>query len=60
MKRLRADKDGVISFEYVIIAACIVTAVGAAFNTGASGPMKDALTGAVNTIATNVTTAGGG
>ena len=27
VKRLRTDKDGVVSFEYVIVAACIVAAV---------------------------------
>ena len=34
--RLRTDKDGVVSFEYVIVAACVVAAVVAAFGTGAS------------------------
>ena len=33
LKRLSADKDGVVSFEYVIVAACIVAAVAAAFGT---------------------------
>ena len=37
LKRLRTDKDGVVSFEYVIVAACVVAAVVAAFGTGASG-----------------------
>ena len=37
LKRLRTDKDGVVSFEYVIVAACIVGAVVAAFGTGATG-----------------------
>ena len=27
LKRLRSDKDGVVSFEYVIVAVCIVGAV---------------------------------
>ena len=34
LKRLRTDNDGVVSFEYVIVAACIVAAVAAAFGTG--------------------------
>ena len=34
VKRLSTDKDGVVSFEYVIVAACIVAAVAAAFGTG--------------------------
>ena len=33
LKRLRTDKDGVVSFEYVIVAVCIVVAVLAAFGT---------------------------
>ena len=35
VKRLRTDKDGVVSFEYVIVAACIVVAVRPAFGNGA-------------------------
>ena len=31
LKRLRTDKDGVVSFEYVIVAACMVAAVVTAF-----------------------------
>ena len=41
LERLRTDKDGVVSFEYIIVAACIIGAVAAAFGTGAvalSGP----------------------
>ena len=34
LKRLRTDKDGVVSFEYVIVAACIVAVVVLAFGTG--------------------------
>ena len=37
LKRLRTDKDGVVSFEYVIVAACVVAAVVAAFGTGTGG-----------------------
>jgi pilus assembly protein Flp/PilA len=44
LKRLRSDKDGVVSFEYVIVAVCIITAVLAAFGT-------DATTGLTNGIA---------
>ena len=33
LKRLRTDQDGVVSFEYVIVAACIVAAVVAVFGT---------------------------
>ena len=41
--RLRTDKDGVVSFEYVIVAACIVAAVVAAFGTGAASAIRQAL-----------------
>jgi Flp pilus assembly pilin Flp len=48
--RLRTDKDGVVSFEYVIVAACIVGAVMIAFGSGASGPIATALSGAIGKI----------
>ena len=38
LKRLGTDKDGVVSFEYVIVAACVCVVVIAAFNTGGSLP----------------------
>ncbi len=44
VERLRTDKDGVVSFEYVIVAACIVGAVVAAFSTGGYWPLGTALT----------------
>ena len=49
--RLRTDKDGVVSFEYVIVAACVVAVVIAAFGTGGSLP------GALTTGFTAITTA---
>ena len=57
LKHLRADKDGVVSFEYVIVAACIVAAVAAAFGTGGAGPIVDALTTAIAAIAAKVASA---
>ena len=37
LKRLRADQDGVVSFEYIVLAACIVVIVIAVFaGTGAT------------------------
>ncbi len=45
--RLRNDKAGVVSFEYVIVAACIVAAVAAAFGTGATGTFGTALAAAI-------------
>ena len=50
LKRLRTDKDGVVSFEYVIVAACVVAAVVAAFGTGAGGTIEGALAGAIANI----------
>ena len=32
LKRLRTDNDGVVSFEYIIVAALIIVVVIAAFN----------------------------
>ena len=50
LKSLRADQDGVVSFEYLIVAFCIVAAVAAVFGTNtASG-----IGGALNTALTNV------
>ncbi|WP_262049135.1 hypothetical protein [Bradyrhizobium sp. Bra78] len=50
LKQLRADKRGVVSFEYVIVAACIVGAVVAAFGPGATGTIFTALSGAIGKI----------
>ena len=46
-----------VSFEYVIVAACIVAAVAAAFGTGGTGPITTALTSAITAIAAKVTSA---
>jgi pilus assembly protein Flp/PilA len=52
--RLRTDKDGVVSFEYVIVAACVVAAVVAAFGTGAGGNITTALTNAITAIVAQI------
>ncbi|MGY2845152.1 Flp pilus assembly pilin Flp [Bradyrhizobium sp. USDA 4509] len=52
--RLRTDKDGVVSFEYVIVAACIVAAVAAAFGTSTSSGVGSALSSAITSISTAV------
>ena len=52
--RLVTDESGVVSFEYVIVAACIVGAVAAAFGTGAAGNIGTALTDAITAIAAKV------
>jgi pilus assembly protein Flp/PilA len=52
LKRLRTDKDGVVSFEYIVVAFCVVAAVAAVFGatngTGIPGALNTAL-GAVIT-----------
>ena len=55
--RLRTERDGVVSFEYVIVAACIIGAVAAAFGTGATGAIGTALTGGITAITTAFTAA---
>jgi len=50
LHQLRSDKSGVVSFEYVIVAAAIVGAVALAFGTSAGGPIKIALDNAITGI----------
>jgi len=50
LKRLRADQDGVVSFEYIIVAVCIIGAVSAVFGIGAGGAIGKALTGGIAAI----------
>ncbi|SFI17007.1 hypothetical protein [Bradyrhizobium sp. Gha] len=57
LKRLRTDQDGVVSFEYIIVAACIIGAVSAAFGTGATGAIGTALTGGIGKITAAFTAA---
>jgi Flp pilus assembly pilin Flp len=54
VRRLVADKDGVISFEYVVLAACIVGVVLLVFGTGNQSVMYNALNNAITTIANAV------
>ena len=53
-KRLASDRDGVVSFEYVIVAACIVAAVSAAFGTGTATGIGKILSTSIGTISTAV------
>ena len=57
LKRLRTDKDGVVSFEYIVVACMIVLVVGAAF--AKTGPLYTAMTNGFTTISTNLATATG-
>jgi phosphate/sulfate permease len=49
LERLRDDKDGVVSFEYIIVAALIIAAVGVAFGTGGN-TISAALATGINTM----------
>ena len=50
LKHLRADLNGVVSFEYVIVAACVVDAVLFAFGATGSGAIGNALSSAIASI----------
>jgi hypothetical protein len=50
LTQLLTDRKGVVSFEYVIVAACIVATVGAAFNTGTSDLIGTTLTNAITAV----------
>ena len=54
--RLRSDKAGVVSFEYLIVAALIIAAVGLAYGTGGS-KISTALTKGITAVTTAFTTA---
>ena len=56
LKRLRSDKDGIVSIEYVIVAACVVGVVTVAFGPGHLGTV---LNNAMTSIGTAVTAAVG-
>jgi pilus assembly protein Flp/PilA len=57
LNRLRADKDGVVSFEYVIVALCIVAAVGAAFGTTGTTGIGASLTAGIGHLTTTFSAA---
>jgi pilus assembly protein Flp/PilA len=57
LKRLRSDKKGVVSFEYVIVAACVVAAVAAAFGTSTSTGIGEVLDNAITAIGAKVSSA---
>jgi pilus assembly protein Flp/PilA len=57
LKSLRADTAGVVSFEYIIVAVCIIGAVSAVFGIGATGAVGTALSGGITAITTAFNTA---
>ena len=56
-KNLGTDESGVVSFEYIIVAVCIIGAVSAVFGVGAGGAIGTALTGGITAITTAFTAA---
>jgi hypothetical protein len=52
LKRLRTDRDGVVSFEYIIVAFCIVAAVAAVFGATNGGGISSALNTALGHVIT--------
>jgi pilus assembly protein Flp/PilA len=52
---LRTDMDGTVSWEYILVAALVIVAVGTAFGPGATGAVEVALAGGVTAIVTSFT-----
>jgi hypothetical protein len=50
LKRLHANQDGVVSFEYIIVAACVVAAVLFAFGPTGNGTLGQALAAGIADI----------
>ena len=48
--RLRTDMDGTVSWEYILVAALVIVAVGTAFGPGATGAVEVALANGITTI----------
>ena len=48
--RLRTDMDGTVSWEYILVAALVIIAVGTAFGPGATGAVEVALQNGVTDI----------
>ena len=57
LKRLRTDRDGVVSFEYIIVAFCIVAAVAAVFGTSTTTGIGGALNTALGNVLAKFATA---
>lgn len=60
LKSLRDDRRGVVSFEYIIVAACIIATVGAVFLASGNGSIKTALNSGITAVSDAMTTATGG
>lgn len=55
LKRLGTDQDGMVSLEYIIVAASIIAIVSFAF--GNAGPLQNALVAGLTSIGTALTNA---
>ena len=56
LRRLRPDQDGALSFEYVVLAFCIVATVILVFNPAGNSTMSNALNKAINNIVAKLPT----
>ena len=56
LKRLRPDQDGIISFEYVVVAFCVVATVLVVFGTGSNSTISNALNTSINSIVNQLPT----
>lgn len=54
MQRFRKDKDGTVSWEYLLVAAVVIIAVGTAFG-GAAGPLEKALGNGISDVVADFT-----
>ena len=52
LRQLRNDKAGTVSWEYILVAALVIVAVGTAFGPGATGAVEVALKNGITTIVT--------
>jgi len=52
LRQLRSDEQGVVSFEYIIVAVCIITTVGLVFAATGSDSISGALSTGVGRIST--------
>ncbi|MET3837944.1 hypothetical protein [Bradyrhizobium sp. OAE829] len=50
VKTLAKDEAGVVSFEYILVAACVIIGVGFAFGTDTSGNLATSLSTAVSSV----------
>jgi pilus assembly protein Flp/PilA len=48
---LHCDRRGVVSFEYILVAACVIGSVAAALGSGNGGCIHDALAAGIAAIA---------